>query len=78
MKIKDMTCKEAMVLICENLGEKPDSPQCQKMMEMVEKDEKCRVYYKSLVNTIKCYKEYNPEFTDEHHTRLMEKLGLEE
>jgi predicted anti-sigma-YlaC factor YlaD len=70
-------CREVMNHICDNLGEDLNSPKCVAIKEHLENCDSCKKYFKSVEDTIKFYKLYNVELSDESHKNLMKKLGLE-
>ncbi len=76
MESHKTTCKEVMHHICDNLGEDLDSPKCIAIKEHLENCSNCRNYFNSVDNTIKLYKMYNAELSEDSHKNLMDKLGL--
>ena len=77
-KQDDVTCKEVMHHICENLGEDPDSPRCVLIKQHLENCEGCNSYFHSIETTVKFYKEYNVNLSNEAHNKLLDVLGLNE
>ncbi|HVO73836.1 MAG TPA: hypothetical protein VMT35_07420 [Ignavibacteriaceae bacterium] len=78
MKKKDVSCKDVMHHICENLAEDMNSEKCKNIKEHLEKCKDCQEYLKSVEMTIDCYKKYNVDLSKEAHNRLMNFLGLDE
>ncbi len=78
MKINQVSCKEVMHHICDNLGEELDSPKCRAIKEHLENCDNCQKYFSSVDKTIKFYKLYNVEISPDEHRRLLDKLGLSE
>ncbi|PJA95598.1 MAG: hypothetical protein CO129_10870 [Ignavibacteriales bacterium CG_4_9_14_3_um_filter_34_10] len=77
MHKENVGCREVMNHICDNLGEDLNSPKCVAIKEHLESCDSCKKYFKSVEDTIKFYKLYNVELSDESHKNLMKKLGLE-
>ncbi len=73
---KDISCKEVMHHICENLGEDLDSPKCVLIKKHLDNCESCQSYFHTVESTIKFYKEYNVKLSGEAHNRLLDVLGL--
>jgi predicted anti-sigma-YlaC factor YlaD len=78
MKKYDVTCKEVMSHICDNLGEELNSPKCQAISKHLESCENCQHYFDSVETTIEFYKKYNVKVSDNAHKRLLDFLGLKE
>jgi hypothetical protein len=74
MEMHKIICKDVMNHICDNLGEELDSPKCIEIKAHLEDCECCRSYRSSIDSTIRFYKEYNVEVTEDIHKRLMEFL----
>jgi hypothetical protein len=78
MKQINVSCKEVMSHICDNLGEDMDSPRCRAIKEHLENCDGCQNYFSSVNGTIDLYKEYNAELSKDSHTKLLDCLGLSE
>ncbi len=78
MKKKQVTCKDVMHHICENLREGLNSERCREIKEHLDSCSSCQEYFKSVELTIECYQKYNIELPKEAHERLMSFLGLDE
>lgn len=76
MHNEEVTCKEVMSHICDNLGENLNSPRCIAIKEHLEKCGNCKCYFKSVEDTIQFYKKYNVEVSPQSHNKLMSILGL--
>jgi predicted anti-sigma-YlaC factor YlaD len=74
----EITCKEVMNHICDNLGEELNSPKCIAIKEHLESCETCQSYFKNVEATIEFYKKYNVTLPDDAHNRLLSFLGLKE
>lgn len=74
----NITCKEVMSHICDNLGEQLDSPRCIAIRGHLDSCEACKTYFKSVETTIDFYKKYNVILPEQAHDRLMSFLGLSE
>lgn len=74
METHKINCKDVMNHICDNIGEESDSPKCREIKAHLEGCECCQKYFNSIDSTIKFYKEYNVEMSDDIHKRLMEFL----
>lgn len=78
MSKHSINCKEVMEHICENLGEDLNSDRCLNIKQHLEDCDKCQGYFKSVDTTIKFYKEYNVNLSQDAHSRLLNTLGLED
>lgn len=78
MKQDDVTCKDVMMHICDNLGEDLHSERCIAIKQHLENCDACKNYFNSVEHTIDLYRNYNAELTDDCHKRLMSFLKLEE
>jgi predicted anti-sigma-YlaC factor YlaD len=78
MQTKNITCKDVMNHICDNLGEDLNSPRCVAIKNHLDNCDSCQKYFKSLDSTIQFYKKYNVAVDDEMHSRLIDFLGLED
>jgi predicted anti-sigma-YlaC factor YlaD len=78
MKEKQVSCKDVMHHVCENLGEGLNSERCKEIKEHLDKCPECQQYFKSVELTIECYKKYNIDLSKEAHERLINFLGLDE
>lgn len=76
--MNDITCKEVMSHICDNLNEDLNSPRCIAIKEHFEKCDSCKCYFKSVETTIEFYKKYNVTLPDDVHNRLISFLGLQD
>ncbi len=76
MHNEEVSCKEVMSHICDNLGEDLNSPRCVAIKQHLETCGNCKCYFKSVEDTIKFYKQYNVEMTNDSHNKLMDILGL--
>lgn len=74
----NITCKEVMSHICDNLGEELNSPRCIAIKEHLEGCDQCKAYFKSVETTIDFYKKYNVTLPEQAHNRLISFLGLSE
>ncbi|MCX6150479.1 MAG: hypothetical protein NTX22_08165 [Ignavibacteriales bacterium] len=74
----NITCKEVMSHICDNLGEQLNSPRCVAIKNHLDSCSACQSYFKSVETTIDFYKKYNVNLPDEAHNRLISFLGLKE
>jgi len=74
----NVTCKEVMNHICDNLGEELNSPRCIAIKEHLSNCPSCRCYFKNVEVTIDFYRKYNVALPDEAHNRLLDFLGLKE
>lgn len=74
-KIEDITCKEVIEQVCENLGEMPDSPLCIAIRDHLHSCSNCTNFYDSLEKTILLYRKYSPELPEGAHERLMKALA---
>ncbi|RJP71267.1 MAG: zf-HC2 domain-containing protein [Ignavibacteriales bacterium] len=74
----NVTCKEVMNHICDNLGEELNSPRCIAIKEHLNSCPSCQSYFKNVEVTIDFYKKYNVNLPDEAHNRLIDYLGLKE
>jgi predicted anti-sigma-YlaC factor YlaD len=74
----NITCKEVMSHICDNLGEQLNSPRCILIKEHLESCEHCQSYFNNVETTIEFYKKYNVTLPDDAHNRLLLLLGLNE
>jgi predicted anti-sigma-YlaC factor YlaD len=74
----NITCKEVMGHICDNLGEQLNSPRCISIKVHLENCGHCRSYFKSVETTIEFYKEYNVTLPEDAHSQLISFLGLKE
>lgn len=74
----NVTCKEVMNHICDNLGEELNSPRCIAIKEHLNSCPSCQSYFKNVEVTIDFYKKYNVTINDEAHNKLMDFLGLKE
>lgn len=74
----DISCKNVMDHICENLGEALNSPRCALIKQHLENCESCKKYFHSIESTIGFYKEYNVTISEEAHKKLFSLLGLKE
>lgn len=72
------SCKDVMLHICDNLGEKLNSPKCISIKDHLEKCDSCKNYFNSVDATIQFYKKYNVNISEDAHNRLIEFLGLKE
>jgi len=70
------TCNEVMHHICENLGEDLNSPKCEIIKKHLEDCNGCKSYFHSIDTTIKFYKDYNVNLSDDAHDKLLDVLGL--
>lgn len=75
---EEITCKDVMSHICDNLGEELNSPRCLAIKEHLENCDSCKSYRKSVETTIDFYKKYNVNLDNEGHDRLISFLGLKE
>ena len=71
-----INCKEVMSHICENLGEKLNSPRCTAIKAHLEDCDGCQKYFESVDTTIQFYKNYNVKISPDAHNRLMDYLDL--
>jgi len=78
MSNKDVTCKDVMSHICDNLGEDLDSPRCVEIKEHLANCDSCKKYMKSVETTIDFYKNYNVDLGEAGHDRLLSFLGIKE
>jgi len=76
MNENKVSCKDVMAHICYSLGEELDSPKCLAIREHLEGCDNCTTYLKSVDTTIKLYKNYNAELSEESHNKLFDMLGL--
>lgn len=76
MNNDNITCKDVIEHICENLGEELNSPKCASIKKHLEECSNCSKYMQSIFKTINFYKNYNAEFSEGAHKRLIEALGL--
>ena len=74
----NISCKDAMKHICDNLGEDNGTERCKCVKKHIEGCEHCKNYFSSVEKTIDYYKAYCPDLPDECHKRLMDFLKLEE
>lgn len=74
----NITCKDVMNHICDNLGEEINSPRCVAIKSHLDGCESCKCYFKSVETTISFYKQYNVDLTVDAHKKLLTILGLEE
>ena len=74
----NITCKEVMSHICDNLGEQLNSPRCISIKEHLESCEHCQSYFKNVEMMIEFYKKYNVTLPVDAHNRLLLLLGLKE
>lgn len=72
------TCKDVMNHICDSLGEDLDSSKCIEIKKHLEECDGCQKYFNSVEDTIKFYKLYNVEISNDAHNRLLDCLGLRE
>ena len=73
MKNEKLNCKDVMAHICENIG-----PKFIAIKANLESFPNFKNYFNSVETTIKFYKEYNVNLSDDAHDRLLSKLGLKE
>lgn len=78
MKENSIPCTEVISHICETMGEDQNSPRCVAIKEHLEGCNCCSSYFTNVETTIKFYKDYNVELSDDAHNRLLDKLGLKE
>ncbi|MGE5436447.1 MAG: hypothetical protein ACM3O3_04405 [Syntrophothermus sp.] len=78
IETKNLTCKDVMKHICDNLGEDIDSEKCKDFKEHLNSCNCCQNYFKSVEKVIEFYKEYNFNLPKDVHSRLMDCLGLDE
>lgn len=78
MKKQQVTCKEVMHHICENLGEDLNSDKCAAIKNHLDECPGCQNYFKTVEQTIEFYKKYNVEPPPEAHNRLLTFLGLKD
>ena len=78
MKKINVSCNEVISHICETMGESQNSPRCLAIKEHLEKCNCCSSYFTNVETTIKFYKDYNVDISDDAHNRLLDKLGLTE
>lgn len=76
MSDNKVSCKDVMEHICDSLGEELDSSKCVAIREHLEGCDNCTTYMKSVDTTIKFYKNYNAELSEESHNNLFDMLGL--
>jgi predicted anti-sigma-YlaC factor YlaD len=76
MKIEEISCREVMNHICENLAEDLNSERCRRIKSHLEECEDCRHYFDSIEKTIDFYKKYEVDISPECHKRLIDFLGL--
>lgn len=74
METHKIQCKDVMSHICDNLGEDLNSPKCVEIKAHLDDCDCCRKYRSSIDSTIKFYKEYNVETSEDIHKRLMQFL----
>jgi len=74
----NITCKDVMNHICDNLGEELNSPRCIAIKEHLNGCTSCQSYFKNVEVTIDFYKKYNVTLPDEAHNRLIDFLGLKD
>ncbi len=72
----NLTCKEVIAQVCEYLGELPDSPLCVAIQEHLKNCDNCNNFYDQLEKTVKLFKQYNTDFPEGAHKRLLNFLGL--
>ncbi len=77
-KKNNITCKEVMHHLCENLGEDLNSPKCAAIKNHLDNCENCQSYFKSIESTILFYKKYDVKLSEDGHKRLLDFLGLKE
>lgn len=78
LKTGNLTCKEVLSHVCENIGEPDDSPLCLAIQDHLENCKGCKDFKDSLQKTIELYKNYNVEFPESAHKKLLECLNLKE
>lgn len=71
------TPKERIQLLCTELGEDLDSANCKRIREFVKSCPHCEAFVDSVKKTIKLYRTYTPEHSEDVHQRLFKKLNLE-
>lgn len=74
----DISCKDVMKHVCENLGEDFDSPKCKELIEHLKNCDDCKHYFHNVEDTIKMYKNYTVKMPKETHEKLMKCLGLDD
>lgn len=78
MKNNNVSCKEVMSHICDNLGEELNSPKCLEIKAHLEDCDSCQKYFRNVETTIEFYKKYNVSLPEESHNKLLSFLGLKE
>ncbi|MGE5363587.1 MAG: zf-HC2 domain-containing protein [Bacteroidota bacterium] len=78
MNNNDVSCKDVMNHICDNLGEEMNSPRCRLIKEHLQQCSSCQKYFRSIESTIQFYKNYNVSLSSEAHKKLFDMLGLED
>jgi predicted anti-sigma-YlaC factor YlaD len=77
MNENNISCKEVMAHICDNLGEELNSPKCLEIKDHLQKCNHCQKYFTSVESTIEFYKKYNVTVSEDAHKRLLDCLGLD-
>ncbi|MGD8779211.1 MAG: hypothetical protein PVH88_09665 [Ignavibacteria bacterium] len=75
---KKQKTKDLLKCICGNLGEDLDKLNAEELKELIDSNEKCKNFLKSLNMTVECYQKYNVEVNEDMHERLIDYLGLKE
>ncbi len=73
----EATVRERILKICDELGEDMDSPACQALREYIQKCPNCEAFVDSVKKTIKLYRIYSPECSDDVRKKLFKTLNLE-
>jgi len=71
------TLKERLALICQKLGDDPDSDNCSKIRELIQTCPSCRAFVDSVNKTIQLYQDPVPPHSEDIHQRLLHKLNLD-
>jgi predicted anti-sigma-YlaC factor YlaD len=74
----NVSCRDVMKQVCENLGEDLNSDSCRNIKMHLDECPGCQNYFKSVEKTIDFYKDYNIKLSPDAHNRLMSFLGLED
>jgi len=71
------TPREKILLLCTELGEDIDSPNCKTVQKLMNECPSCEAFVDSVKKTIRFYQSYTAEFSDAVQQRLYKKLHLE-
>ena len=69
--------KERVKIICTELGEDLDSPNCKRLNEFIKTCPNCEAFVDSVKKTIKLYQSISTNYSSDIQKRLYKKLNLE-